>query len=233
MIRLKIILLLFLFSDSIYGKSLPENAADRNRSGHSIKKDILLNNAIESRFSIKIAPLPLIDLYSGSSYRIGTEFKVYKNAALYLEGGSYFPRFNGLTNVHGYTAKAEAKVYLNRQQKTGGTYVSLEYFYKQQSYDWGDSIKLTPAYYKKYNLNKHINCVTAKFGVQYVYFNRIIVDVFAGIGVRYKNVKSTLNQNEVGHLNTGDSMSEPFMDETGKLWRPNFDVGVKVGLLIK
>ena len=43
-----------------------------------------------NRFSIKITPLALIDVFGGNSYRIGSEFKIKNSVSASLEYGKYF-----------------------------------------------------------------------------------------------------------------------------------------------
>lgn len=187
-----------------------------------------------NKVCIKIAPLALIDIYSGSSYRIGTEFKLYKNFSLALEGGGYLKNYNGMKDIKGYTFKTELKKYLKSKYENVGNYISLEYFYKRQSYNFSDSILIAPYYYKAYNVNKYITCLTIKYGVMAVSKSNFILDVFVGVGIRFKNVGCTLTEEEMKHRKDyNDSQSQPFMNGCDKVIYPNFDAGVKVGYRIK
>ena len=43
---------------------------------------------------IRFAPLSLLDFYSGSSYKVGFEAKLFNRASIYADAGGYLRNFN-------------------------------------------------------------------------------------------------------------------------------------------
>jgi hypothetical protein len=187
----------------------------------------------DNRFCIKISPLSLIDFTSCYSYRFGVETKLYKNYSLNLECGGYFPNSNGYTNIRGFVAKVEVRMYLNKKSLTQGRYVSLEYFYKNQSFTNTDSIAAKHDYEKSYTLYKYINCGTIKYGNVLLKVKHFVFDYFGGIGIRYKNVHSTLSNVEFANIikdpDPEGEMVNQLIRQCGKVFLPNFDAGIKIG----
>lgn len=182
---------------------------------------------VEHKIAIKAAPLSLLDIYSGSSYRGGIEFKIKSRVGFAFEAGGYFKNFNGLSNIKGYILKSEIRYYF---VEGDGTYVGLEYLYKNQSYDTGDSIIDAFSYYRDYHIDKKINCITLKGGAVTFFSKKFFVDYFFGIGIRFKNVFSDLSEYEKLHrFYLNDSMSLPAQHRDGKRVVPNFDMGIKIG----
>ncbi len=201
----------------------------------------------DSKFCIEIPPLAYFDAGVGPSYPIGVEIKLYQNFSACFSGGGYFGlnghdwltnEFTGgrLTDVKGYDARLEIKYYLNREET--GEYFSIEGRYKKQEFNWQDSIHLTPAYLTTFRDFKNIYCLTAKFGCQFLHKSRIVIDCYVGLGVRFKNVSTTLTSQQVDALKYSDD-SNYDSDETGTTVIPgnyatiNFEAGFKIGYQIK
>lgn len=82
-----------------------------------------INDVAETKLSIYIPILPLIDLFSGLSYRLGSEFKVFHNISIYGEGGTFIykqPNGSWLNKVNGGVGKLGLKFYLNKNKLTSG-----------------------------------------------------------------------------------------------------------------
>ena len=82
---------------------------------------------------INTTPLAAIDIFTGPSYRLGAEFKVYQNISLSLEAGKYF-------GYNGYIIRPEIKFYLNDEKNTMGNYIAIEYLHKEITFNYSDSI---------------------------------------------------------------------------------------------
>ncbi len=188
------------------------------------------NEAKPTKFAVKIDPLAMIDVFSCPSYRLGLEFQLYKNVSISLEGGGYLRVSPLFKNVTGYTLKTEAKMYLNKINRS--TYVSLEYFYKDQSYLVTQGIRVNGIVLPKdYTMQKYINSATLKYGyVKYV-GERFFFDLFCGLGIRFKNVDCIgLTPYEIQHrVGTSESEFGYFRDLYGFSVLPNIDAGVKIG----
>ncbi len=197
--------------------------------GQVVKEQIFAGNNI----SITIAPLSLLDIYSGSSYRFGTEAKIIKNFSLFIEGGGYFKNFNGMENVKGFIGKIEIKKYLNSRLKNVGNYISIEFSHKQQSYLLSDSITYFLTYEKNYDLTKTVNSFSIKYGLMGIEKSNFLVDIFLGIGVRFKNTNCSLTEYEMkNRIEYNDSQSQSLMNSCGEFIYPNFILGIKLGYRI-
>ena len=199
------------------------------------------NETENNRFSLKINPLPLLDIYGGISWRIGTEFKLKNNIAASLEYGKYFNYgTKGLKlNTKGDIIRVEVKYYRNDDKLCLGGFFSLEYLYKNTSFDYIDSIKIasTPTYEKRYTIYKEISCLTFKVGELNVYKNHFLVEWYMGVGLRFYTCgHNTLTDEE----NDGVLRGEGHGDLSGDAMRvnafkifPNLSAGVKLGFKFK
>lgn len=191
-------------------------------------------DTIDNKLCFKLAPLSLIDPYSGSSIRIGTEYKLKGRTSLYNEIGTYFPSFNGLKNNNGIILKTEFKFYFNHDAMTSGSYISGELFYKYQSFSTWDTIQIKPDYRQEYTVSKNVECFTIKFGAMEVYKNHLIFDFFIGAGVRVKQIKNTLTTDENNKIQSdGDYGTNLAIGMAGQSVYPNIDMGIKIGYRIK
>lgn len=190
---------------------------------------------IDNKLALKIAPLSILDIYGGSSTRIGVEYKLKNNYSLYNEIGTYFPYANGMHNNRGFLTKIEFKAYLNKQGLTINKYISAELFYKQQSYYTYDSIATsTNTYIKDYFVSKKVGCFTVKYGMLTIYKSRFVLDGFIGIGVRYKIAENTLNNNENKNIvSEGSYQTNILKNKSGTFTDLNFDMGLKIGYRLK
>ncbi|HTB05581.1 MAG TPA: DUF3575 domain-containing protein [Bacteroidia bacterium] len=190
-----------------------------------------------SKFCIEIAPLSWLANLEGYSYQLGTEFRLDNHLSGYVSGEGYFRGGDGdrSNNVRGYNVRLELKYYFNRD--AGGQYVSIEGMYKKQEFNWQDSIHTTPAYQTTFRVSKDVSCLTAKYGCQFLHKSRIVLDCFVGLGVRFKNVTTTLTQQQVNGLKYNDDSSYE-SDEIGYLVKPgmyvlpNLEAGFKIGYQI-
>jgi hypothetical protein len=186
-----------------------------------------------NRCSIVIDPIALVDIFSCPSYRFGAEARLYQGVSLYLEGGGYFQGSDIYINVTGYTIKAELKTYDPNEIVNTGSYLSLAYFYKKQTYAVDDILKdfNTPLHY---TMDKNIHALTLKYGYLRIIKNRLLIDSFFGLGVRYKNVDCIgLTPYEIAHRRgTGESEFAHFRDMYGISILPNIDIGVRIGYIL-
>lgn len=186
-----------------------------------------------------IAPLNLLDMYSGSSTRAGVEFGIKNNVTVYTEIGTFLPRSvinrYWLRKNGGLIAKSELKYYTNKNKSTTGKFFSCEIFYKVQSYETTDSIDLNPGYVKDYSVSKKVGCLTVKCGKITVNKNRFVSEYSFGLGVRFKLSESTLTATENEHIAlVGDSESNVYNNKSGKFIYPNVVIlGFKIGYQLK
>jgi hypothetical protein len=185
-----------------------------------------------NRICIKTAPFAFIDVYNGSSPRIGMEFRSKSSVyAIYNEIGTYFRNSKEKSNIEGFLVKCELKKYI---KKFTNKFFSIEFFYKHQSYDTFDSIEIQPYYLKYYHVSKNVYCLTFKYGSTQMGNNRFIGEAFVGIGIRYKLTKSTLTHDENNYIMP--SVWHPrniMINQAGHFLYPNIDLGIKIGYCIK
>jgi len=181
----------------------------------------------DSKLCIKIAPLSMLNAFNGYSPRVGIEYRIKDYWSIYNEAGFFLYRGGVLT-------KFEIKNYLE-DYKNVGNYVSAELFYKYQSWgDW-DSVHVDGKTYRKdFTISKHVECLTIKYGNMKVYAFGIVVDVFAGLGIRFKQAKNTLTYEENMNIqHSSDYGPNVFVNEGRNRIYPNFDFGIKIGYRIK
>jgi hypothetical protein len=192
------------------------------------------DDVTDNKFCLKIAPLSLLDIYGGTSARIGIEYKLKRNFALYNEIGTYFPNANGMHNNYGGLVKIEFKIYLNKSELTVGPYLSAELFYKHQSYYTYDSIYSAAKYNRDYYVSKDVACFTIKYGFFQVLKYNFVIDGFVGLGVRQKFITNTLTYDENNHMKSeGDYGTNIAKSKAGIFTYLNFDTGVKIGYRFK
>lgn len=188
----------------------------------------------DNKFCLKIAPLSLLDIYSGTSVRVGVEYKLKKNFALYNEVGTYIPNANGMQNNYGGLVKIEFKTYLNRGWQTSGSYFSAELFYKYQSYYTYDSIYSPPKYSKDYYVAKDVGCFTLKYGFLKVLQHNLVIDGFFGLGVRQRFVTNTLTSDENKNILPDNPYNtNRAKNQAGIYTWLNMDAGIKIGYSFK
>lgn len=193
-------------------------------------------NNIDNKFSIKLNPLALIDPYGSYSYRIGSEFKIYRNFAFSIEVGKYFnyAKNDGIRdNVKGYIIKPEIKYYINDYNLTSGQYFSIEYQYKETSFNYTDSIKIAPqpTYSRDYKINKTLSVINLKFGQLKVYKNRFMYEWFLGAGVRFCKGYNSLSEIENKGILTGEGHGSDISwgQRNINYVLPNLTIGFKIG----
>jgi hypothetical protein len=199
-----------------------------------------INNGIDNKFSIKVNPLALIDVYGSYSYRIGAEFKIYKNFATSIELGNYFNygKNDGLRdNSKGFIIKPEIKMYLNENKLTTGEFVSLEYQYKEIAFNYNDSIKTAPipTYEKEYRIYKNISCINLKYGNLKVYKNNFLFEYYFGAGIRVCKGYNSLSEIENNGVLTGEGHGSEIGDAQRSInyVKLNLTLGFKLGYSFK
>ncbi len=199
------------------------------------RKDSLRDN----KFCIEIAPLALIDFIDVPSCEIGAEVKLINNVSAYFEGGGYYSAGGRMSDVNGYIIKGELKFYGNKNHISSGPYLSLEGFYKKQSFNWQDSIHLSPPSLTTFRDFKSVYCFNLKFGKLIVHKSKIILDWYVGLGVRYRNITSTLTPQQISGLKYDDDspydsdLTGTTVDPIGRTVGLNLELGFKIGYLLR
>lgn len=193
----------------------------------------------DNQLLLTLAPLALIDLFDGASYRPGFEVKLKRNIAFAFQGGGYVNYFQSTKiNPKGVVLKPSVKYYLDRQHRTSGRYVAVEYQYKSQDYDFRDSIAIVDTRtYRQYGIRRTVNCLSFKYGNLKNYGRHFVVEWYGGLGIRYMQSRSELSALEEDGVLPGRRLECPLQENliriTGNRVYPNFLLGIKIGYRVK
>jgi uncharacterized protein DUF3575 len=192
----------------------------------------------DNKIVITFAPLALADIFDGPSCRLGAELKVRRNISCAVEGGGYLKYVDvNKINTKGFLIKPTVKYYLNKNSRIGGRYLALEYMFKDQDYDFEDSMATGEIHFERqYAMKRTVNTLSVKYGDLINYGQYFILEWYAGIGVRHIRSKSALTKEEENMILSGSEygclLSEDFIRKTGTMVYPNFLIGLKIGLRI-
>jgi hypothetical protein len=190
----------------------------------------------DGKLSVSVAPLSLIDIFDGASYRLGAEAKIYSHWAIAVEAGGYLKYLPvAKMNPEGYVVKPCLKFYFTPE--ASGKYIAFEYQYKDQRYDVKDSLEVNDfRFEKQYQMKRKMNCFSLKYGQVEDLGEHFFIEWYAGIGIRYMNSRSSLTREEEDAIldgeENGSTMTKNLVRIIGDLVYPNFIVGMKIGLRI-
>ena len=194
--------------------------------------------ATDNSILVTMSPLALTDMFDGPSLRLGSEVKMRRNIAAVLEGG-YYLHYLKSTKIDpsGYLIRPSLKYYLNKQN-CSGKYIALEYQYKNQDYDFRDSIVMDGSRFEKeYAMKRVIHSVVFKYGKLKNIGNHLTLEWYCGAGIRHIRSHSDLTAAEENGILTGEAgdcpIQEDFIRLTGTRIFPDFRAGIKIGYRIK
>lgn len=190
---------------------------------------------------IKWTPTALIGY---SALQFAGEFYYKDKRSIQLEYGIIFPEISIYnTNDKGHRVRLEHRFYFN---KKGTWYLAPELHFTYVRYDtkkrfsdnWktdsisGDKYPLD-SYLATVGVQKIISTVNCKIGFQYVFKKlRIVLDFYAGLGVRYVNSSFTSYPTTGEYVQPIDNWLEPPFKEGDRVV-PNGVVGIKIGYQIR
>lgn len=235
----------FYIKDSLLISLLP---LERQNSSKDIGYLVLLNrikkvtiykpSSKSNAFSIKVAPLSLINSFDGYSFNLGLEQKIYQNWTFNAEGGPYLNYFSkGLSsNLKGYFFSAGIRLYTNPSGERKLHYISLDYRNKNQSFNWNDDIHVDQLVYNKdYRINVRSHYGTLKIGVLKLFNNNFLLDYYVGLGIKIKNSSSNLSGEEESGIFNKDEYStfQKYKSRLGTFVAPDIMAGIKIGFCFK
>jgi hypothetical protein len=193
---------------------------------------------LESKLIAKIQPLAFADFISFPSTMLGIEYFVNKQYSVDASAGIIFAK----ETIHGekgngYKSKMELKRYFRKIHNKGANlYCSIEGILNKVSYraygSFRDSTHGAPPYIDSFRLNKNIMGCNFKIGIMYFKFKKLSLDVYSGLGYRFKEVVSfdKINPNAVpaNHHPSIDNTR----DEIGNIRTASIILGVKIGYLV-
>lgn len=194
------------------------------------------------RLWIKTNPLDYVLGYNGKIANLAIECRLAPNYFLGSELGFYYSLSNSsetFDNNRGLRIKEEFKRYSRVNSGKWSGYYSLELAYGNHSFDRTDSLAYsTPpntieSYTKTYHVSKEFYGLLVQRGFVRQYKSGFMLELYAGLGLRYNQVKSNLSADELDHRSFGDS-TLPFdlSLQEGKHVVPRINAGVKVGIRI-
>jgi len=191
-------------------------------------------------FSIKTTPISLINIIDDPSARLGLESKIYRNLSLYMEAGTYFSyRKTGINSgSQGYLLNPELRLYANRNGETTGPYIGLDYRYKNRSFNWVDTFyykqATIPFYYRQdFRIHTITNSFKLKAGNVAV-AGPLLIEVFAGIGIKFRNTVSNLTSEEEKQFNyNAYSTFYMYKSRRGNFVSPDLMIGIRLGFCFK
>lgn len=188
----------------------------------------------DQRLSLKISPLSFVTPYTGPIAKLSLEHKCRNNVALQYEGGLFFYQSRG------GSVRVELKNYLGSGTETAGDYLSLEAFYKYQAYTTDKVVDTADPYEQNYiildpfDVRKHAESLTVKYGNLRVLKCGFVVDVFCGLGIRFQQTRNSLSPDDNAAMPaTSDYGPNLILNKAMNRILPNIVAGIKIGWRLK
>ena len=214
----------------------------------------LITYSQDNKLNIKICPLSLIDGMSFPTIQGGCEIKLSDKLSWYNELG--FKYRDGIINLvpdtlfiksSGLKFKSEIRYYLARLTYDGksskamnGFYISTNFFYIQDFHNseiaYYHNKDSTVLFTDAFAVRKHVYGLNVTFGFQDTFSKHISIDLYAGIGIRFRKIHnsdmqynpsndSMLHAIDLNYQNIRDNI-----DTTeGLSWVPNLTAGFRIG----
>uniref|UniRef100_UPI00375021B8 hypothetical protein n=1 Tax=Flavobacterium sp. TaxID=239 RepID=UPI00375021B8 len=202
------------------------------------QKETNKESDFDPKIVLYIAPLSLIDFFDGPSIRYGADIKLHKKLFFSFEAGNYLPSSESVKrNSSGYLIKPEIKFKI-LENKYNTQYLGIEYQYKQQSYEFKDSISVSVGsnFEKQYSMNRKINCISLKYSFVEELGEKFTFTYYLGLGIRFIKSSNNLTQAENdGILDDefhGGTQVESFIRPIGTINTVNFLIGIKFGYIL-
>ncbi|WP_395044972.1 hypothetical protein [Flavobacterium sp.] len=202
------------------------------------QQEIINESDLDPKVVLYIAPLSLIDFFDGPSIRYGTDIKLQNKLSFSLEAGNYLPSNQSVKiNSSGYLIKPEIKFRI-LENKYNTQYLGIEYQYKQQSYDFKDSISINdgPNFEKQYSMKRKMNCISLKYSFVEELGEKFTFTYYFGLGIRFLKSSNNLSQEENdGILDDefhGGTQVESLIRPIGTINTVNISIGIKFGYIL-
>ena len=204
----------------------------------------LSNMGVKNKFLLKINPFKLIDVSNpglelsgekGTGNRFATQVMAsYLFPARITDSGNDFR-----PNIKGCRVALEEKYYLKKQAPVG-SYVSLELNYMKNQYTdistFGSSRFFIFSPYDRSNTKDTIGIKKQTFSVNFKYghqlvFNKLSIDLYAGLGARFKDVRffDGFNPDRERKSTTRPII---YVNREGKYWIINIPIGFRLAYII-
>ncbi len=203
------------------------------------------------RLMFKANPILLSDGFDITGYELGMlcEYKFCTKKSIEF-GGGYIKSNNPYQPVYGYTLRAGIRFY----QKSGAYLEPALFFryeyYPNRNYDWVKNDSVSDLILETGELpgvdggrddDKHMIAIERKYvysfqllyGYEHLLFDKIPIDVYCGVGLRYKHrALEILNENYGigGHFYANYNPPKPMNINTVL---PTIQFGIRIGLAFK
>lgn len=180
--------------------------------------------------ALQIAPLSLLDFYNGSCFKLGTEIRLSNSMYFSVDGGAYLRNFNSLKNMKG----GNLDLRLKYRFPDSNSLISINYFYKKQSFEYHDAYEEQPDVPITVFTRKTIHCINLNYEHKFIDEYPWYITGYAGLGVRFRNVKSSF---ETHHdfdrlVKGGDSQTLYFVLIPGENTWLNLNFGLRFGFYL-
>jgi len=187
-------------------------------------------------FIPKIAPLTLFDPYT-PGISLGLEFQPFDAASIQFEYNiplselSFFNYNAGKLNHQTTRFRGEFRYYPGRPDEAAAYYLAAEGFFTAENYsrENGTLLRNDVLYnFTTSNINRTVIGGAIKAGYQFSLSGFLMLDVFAGIGVR--NVLITHQPNALYTSALSFDSRWGGDQREGEFWRPHIALGVRLGM---
>lgn len=193
---------------------------------------------LKTRLVFAVSPGPLLELYHGNSINFGTEFQMNEQYSFYGEYAHYLPIAYVSNNYYqkGRAWSGEVKRYFKPEKSTRKYYISLQYLYGNLTYTRSDPTGYDyydAANYILYDVEKDFHDISVRYGVLYVHKKRLIINPYAGLGLRMHQVENGLDYNSQELLKNGDLFTpHNWIHDQGRKIYPKIHLGIRIGIRI-
>lgn len=180
---------------------------------------------------LKITPLYFIDFVSMPSTQVGFEYYLSKRQSIDFSYGQVFGK-DSLTRKPntGFRSKLEYKKYSKRKPNN---YFGLETFFHKINYQaFSDFRGISNIYSESYRIKKKVFGISLKVGNQSALNKNFIIDWYAGLGLRLKNVNTnrTMPKDSFAAI---DIQIDQIRDYPNRNVFGHIVLGVKIGYLLR
>jgi hypothetical protein len=181
-------------------------------------------------FSVTFAPVALIDVYAGSSYRIGIRIRPTQDFLLSADYGTYFEkfseRFTFWEELEGQNFRCQPMVYPFEDKRYS---LGIEYHYKEQHFCYHDSIPDEPRF--KAQVDKRIQSLHLIGAFDHFVSSRFFFNFQLGLGIRHQDTVNSHHYSLTDSVEWWDSMSAITIESANR-YVPSFSGAFRLGFVL-
>lgn len=196
------------------------------------ESDLRIDSISTERFSLNASPLSVLDMYNGSAYRFGAQYRLFNQFSIGAEGGGYIEpltqALSGFFDIKGFHWRGRIS---HSPVKLTNWCFGLEYQYKEQEFSYLDSTEAQNSFQAE--VSKKVHCTNMFVAYDHHLTDRVFFDFQVGLGIRFRDVFNT-QSDSVGEDSTlfpWDSMNNGRV-KTGESFLPNFSLTMRIGYVL-